>query len=165
MKLRNLLPLLVVTVLVGCNAPAPKMTDDTLVTSQVNGVTLTHRYIVAVPKEFTPINASYRALYAGSVMNTPDFGGKVLGELENGKTYTVLGSVENDWLAIAQEDKQELMGYVPPRALVKSELYAQTLKKDRPRARKGGSKKTTCVNVDSNSKACQNANSGTWIIN
>ncbi len=163
MKLRNLLPLLIVTVLVGCKAPAPTMTDDTLVTSQVNGVTLTHRYIVTVPTEFTPVSASYRALYAGSVMNTPDFGGKVLSELENGKTYTVLGSVQNDWLAIAEQDQPELIGYVPPRALVKSELYAQTLKKDRPRTRK--SSKATCVNVDSNSKACQNANSGTWIIN
>ncbi|WP_312625864.1 SH3 domain-containing protein [Scandinavium sp.] len=165
MKLRNVLPLLVVTVLVGCKAPAPKMTDDTLVTSQVNGVTLTHRYIVSTPTEFTPVNASYRALYAGSLMSTPDFGGKVLGQLENGKTYTVLGTVEHSWLAIAEEDKPELIGYVPPRALVKSELYAQTLKKDRPRVRRAGSKKTTCVNVDSNSKACQNADSGTWIIN
>lgn len=165
MKLRKLLPLFVVTVLVGCQAPAPKMTDDTRVTSQVNGITLTHRYIVAPPNEFTQVNASYRALYAGSVMNKPDFGGKVLGQLENGKAYTVLGTVENDWLAIAEEGEQDLIGYVPPRAMVKSELYAQTLKKDRPRARKAGSKKATCVNVDSNSKACQNVDNGTWIIN
>lgn len=164
MKLRSLLPLLVVTVLAGCKAPTPPMTDDTLVTSQVNGVTLTHRHIVAVPKEFTPINDSYRALYAGSVMNTPDFGGKVLSALENGHTYTVLGSVENGWLAIAEEDQKEMLGYVPPRALVKSDLYAQTLKKDRPR-RKATSKKATCVNVDSNSQACKKADSGTWIIN
>lgn len=165
MKLRKILPLLVITVLVGCKAPAPKMTDDTLVTSQINGVTLTHRYIVAAPTEFTQVNASYRALYAGSVMSKPDFGGKVLSQLENGKAYTVLGTVDNDWLAIAEEGEQEMLGYVPPRAMVKSELYAQTLKKDRPRARKAGGKKATCVNVASNSKACQNADSGTWIIN
>jgi len=165
MKFRTLLPLLVVTVLVGCKAPAPQMTDDTLVTSQVNGVSLTHRYIVAVPNEFTQVNASYRALYAGSVMSKPDFGSKVLSTLENGKAYTVLGTVESGWLAIAEEGEQELMGYVPPRAMVKSELYGQTLKNDRPRARRASGKKATCVNVDSNSKACQNADSGTWIIN
>ncbi|MRS16051.1 SH3 domain-containing protein [Enterobacteriaceae bacterium RIT691] len=164
MKLRNLLSLLVVTVLVGCKAPEPPINDNTLVTSQVNGVTLIHRHIVAVPKEFTPINDSYRALYAGSVLSTPDFGGKVLSELENGHTYTVLGSVENGWLAIAEDNQKEMLGYVPSRALVKSELYAQTLKKDRPR-RKAAGKKATCVSVDSNSKACQKADSGTWIIN
>lgn len=164
MKLRNVLPLLIMAVLVGCKAPAPKMTDNTLVTSQVNGVTLTHRYIVTPPKEFTPLNARYRALYAGSVMSTPGYGGKVLGELENGKSYTVLGQVDDAWLAIADEGKSEMLGYVPPRSVVKSELYAQTLKKDRPRPRKTSSKKALCVSVDNNSQACQNANSGTWII-
>jgi rRNA processing protein Gar1 len=163
MKLRNLLALLVVISVVGCKAPSPAMTADTLVTSEVNGVTLTHRYAVTAPSEFTPINASYRALYAGSIMSQPDFGGKVVSQLENGKTYTVLGQVEHAWLAVAEEDKQEMLGYVPMRALVKSELYAQTLKKDRPRPRRAA-KKTTCVAVDNDSKACQNANSGTWII-
>ncbi|WBM72417.1 SH3 domain-containing protein [Buttiauxella sp. WJP83] len=163
MKLRNLLILAVVATVVGCKAPPPKMTDDTLVTSEINGVTLTHRYAVAAPHEFTPVNASYRALYPGSIMTKPDFGGKVVSTLENGQSYTVLGQVENNWLAIAEQDKQEMLGYVPTRALVKSELYAQTLKKDRPRPRPAA-KKTTCVAVDGGSKACQNANSGTWII-
>ncbi|GDX04156.1 SH3 domain-containing protein [Buttiauxella selenatireducens] len=163
MKLRNLLILAVVATVVGCKAPPPKMTDDTLVTSEINGVTLTHRYAVAAPHEFTPVNASYRALYPGSIMTKPDFGGKVVSTLENGQSYTVLGQVENNWLAIAEQDKQEMLGYVPTRALVKSELYAQTLKKDRPRPRRAA-KKTTCVAVDGGSKACQNANSGTWII-
>ncbi|MCT4705845.1 SH3 domain-containing protein [Enterobacteriaceae bacterium H11S18] len=163
MKLRNLLALLVVTSVVGCKAPAPTMTDDTIVTSVVNGVTLTHRYAVAAPGEFTPVNADYRAMYAGSILSKPDFGGKVIGQLENGQTYTVLGQVEHSWLAVAEKDKQVMLGYVPMRALVKSELYAQTLKKDRPRPRKAA-KKTTCVAVDDASKACQNANSGTWII-
>ncbi|SQC92726.1 Uncharacterised protein [Cedecea neteri] len=94
MKLRSLLVLLVVTTVVGCKAPPPKMTDDTIVTSTVNGVTLTHRYVVEVPKEFTPVNADYRALYPGSIMSKPDFGGKVLAQLENGQSYTVLGEVE-----------------------------------------------------------------------
>ncbi|NIF31438.1 SH3 domain-containing protein [Enterobacter sp. Cy-643] len=164
MKLRSLLVLLVVTTVVGCKAPPPKMTDDTIVTSTVNGVTLTHRYIVEVPKEFTPVDADYRALYPGSIMSKPDFGGKVLAQLENGQSYTVLGEVENHWFAIAEQDKQELLGYVPLRALVKSELYNQTLKKDRPRPRRAA-KKSTCVAVDNKSKACQNADNGTWIIN
>jgi rRNA processing protein Gar1 len=139
------------------------MTDDTIVTSVVNGVTLTHRYAVSPPAEFTAIDADYRALYPGSILSKPDFGGKVIGQLENGQTYRVLGQVEHSWLAIAEKDKQQLTGYVPMRALVKSELYAQTLKKDRPRPRKAA-KKTTCVAVDNASKACQNANNGTWII-
>ncbi|BCG09183.1 MULTISPECIES: SH3 domain-containing protein [Buttiauxella] len=163
MKLRSLLILAVVATVVGCKAPPPKMTDDTIVTSEINGVTLTHRYAVAAPTEFTPVNASYRALYPGSIMSKPDFGGKVISTLENGQSYTVLGQVEHNWLAIAELDKTEMLGYVPMRALVKSELYAQTLKKDRPRPRKAA-KKTTCVAVDDASKACQNANSGTWII-
>lgn len=163
MKLRNLLALLVVISAVGCKTPPPEITDDTLVTSQVNGVTLTHRYAVAAPGEFTPVNASYRALYAGSIMSKPDFGGKVISQLENGQAYTVLGQVEHAWLAVAEQDKKELLGYVPARALVKSELYAQTLKTDRPRPRRAA-KKTACVAVDNGSKACQNANSGTWII-
>lgn len=163
MKLRNLLALLVVTSVVGCKAPPPQMTDDTLVTSEVNGVTLTHRFAVSAPSEFTPVDADYRALYPGSVMSKPDFGGKVVNQLESGQTYKVLGQVEHAWLAIAEQDKKEMLGYVPMRALVKSELYAQTIKSDRPRPRKA-SKKTTCVAVDNDSKACQNANSGTWII-
>jgi rRNA processing protein Gar1 len=165
MKLRYLLALLVVTSVVGCKAPPPKMTDDTLVTSEINGVTLTHRYAVSAPSEFTPIDASYRALYAGSIMSKPDFGGKVISQLETGHTYTVLGQVEHAWLAIAEEDKREMLGYVPMRALVKSELYAQTIKQDRPRPRKASKKaSSTCVAVDNGSKACKNANSGTWII-
>ncbi|YCI83188.1 SH3 domain-containing protein [Enterobacteriaceae bacterium] len=163
MKLRNLLALLIVASVVGCKAPPPKMTDDTLVTSEVNGVTLTHRYAVSAPTEFTPVAASYRALYPGYIMSKPDFGGKVISQLESGGTYTVLGQVEHNWLAVAEQDKDQLIGYVPLRALVKSELYAQTLKSDRPRPKRAA-KKSTCVSIDSASKACQNANSGTWII-
>jgi hypothetical protein len=163
MKLRNVLALLIVASVVGCKAPAPKMTDDTIVTSEINGVTLTHRYAVSPPTEFTPVNASYRALYPGYVMSKPDFGGKVISQLENGQTYTVLGQVEHNWLAVAEQDQEQLIGYVPLRALVKSELYAQTIKSDRPKPRRAA-KKSTCVAIDGASKACQNANSGTWII-
>ncbi|MDU5453676.1 SH3 domain-containing protein [Pseudescherichia vulneris] len=163
MKLRGLLLLLMVTVVVGCKAPPPKMTDDTLVTSQVNGVTLTHRYAVSPPSTFTPVNEAYRALYPGSILSTPAYGGKVLGQLKNGDTYTVLGEVDNAWLAIAEQDNEQLIGYVPPRALVKSALYEQTLKNDRRRPKRAA-KKATCVAVDDSSKACQKGDSGTWII-
>ena len=163
MKLRGLLLLFMVTIAVGCKAPPPKMTDDTLVTSQVNGITLTHRYVVTPPTSFTPVNEAYRALYPGSILSTPSYGGKVLGQLENGQTYTVLGEVDDAWLAIAEQDGEQLIGYVPPRALVKSALYAQTLRNDRPRPKRAA-KKTNCVAVDDSSKACQKGDSGTWII-
>lgn len=163
MKLRGLLLLFMVTIVVGCKAPPPALTDDTLVTSQVNGVTLTHRYAVSPPATFKPVNEAYRALYPGSILSTPSYGGKVLGQLKNGQTYTVLGEVDDAWLAIAEQDDEQLIGYVPPRALVKSALYAQTLRNDRPRPKRAA-KKTTCVAVDDSSKACQKGDSGTWII-
>lgn len=165
MMMRSVLVLVVMMALSGCMAPkrAP-LTDDTIVTSQVNGITLTHRYAVSPPKEFTPINEDYRALYPASLMSQPDFGGKVIRQLENGKTYKVLGQVEHFWMALADEGKDELIGYAPMRSVVKSELYEATVRKETPRPRRASSKKNTCVAVDSNSKACKNANSGTWII-
>ena len=57
-----MLTLLATLTLAGCKTPPPAVTEDTLVTSTVNGVTLTHRYAVAAPAEFTPVNASWRAL-------------------------------------------------------------------------------------------------------
>lgn len=163
MNLRSLLLLLMVTTVVSCKAPPPKMTDDTIVTSQVNGVTLTHRYVVTPPKEFNPVNDEYRALYPGSIMSKPDFGGKVLGALKTGDTYTVLGLVEQSWFAISATDNPQLLGYVPQRAMVVSERYDQALKSDRPRVKRA-TKKTTCVAVDDSSKACQKGDSGTWIL-
>lgn len=163
MKLRILLALFLAATVVSCKAPTPALTDDTIVTSHVDGVTLTHRYAVTPPAQFTAINASYRALYPAYIMSKPDFGSKTIRQLESGQTYTVLGKVEHNWLAVAEHEKEELTGYVPLRALVKSELYTQTIKSDRPRARKT-QKKSTCVNIDSTSKACQNKADGTWII-
>ncbi|WP_342325028.1 SH3 domain-containing protein [Kosakonia sp. BYX6] len=162
MNMRIVLALLFVFGVTGC-VPKPKPTpsDDTIVTSEVNGVTLTHRYAVLPPKEFQPVKQDYRALYPSSVMSTPDFGGKVIRQLEAGKTYVVLGQVEHFWMALADEGQEELIGYVPMRAVVKSDLYEQTLRKDR---RKVIRKKQTCVTVDGSGKACKNANSGTWII-
>ena len=101
----------------------------------------------------------------------------------------MLGMVENNWLAVGEQPQQaaasdadakkaadsvpqataqpaQLTGYVPFRALVKSDLYDQTLKADQPKRRaRTSAKKKTCVSVDGDSKACQNGNSGTWIIN
>ncbi|AGN83753.1 MULTISPECIES: hypothetical protein [Enterobacteriaceae] len=163
MNMRMVLALLFVFGVSACKAPPkPAPTDDTIVTSEVNGVTLTHRYAVIPPKEFQPIKQDYRALYPASVMSTPDFGGKVIRQLQAGKTYVVLGQVEHFWMALADEGQEELIGYVPMRAVVKSELYEKTLRDD---ARKLKRKKQTCVTVDGSGKACKNANSGTWIIN
>lgn len=187
-NLRIALSLMFVFAVAGCKAP-PKMTDDTIVNSTVEGVTFSHRYAVKPPAQFTPVNEAYRALYPASIMTRPDFGGKVVDTLKSGETYTVIGQVENNWLALGdaaqaaepQDDAAKssdsktvapqaatarLIGYVPFRAVVKSELYDQTLKADQPKRRaRASSKKKTCVSVDGDSKACQNSNSGTWIIN
>jgi hypothetical protein len=186
-NLRIALSLLFVFAVAGCKAP-PQITDDTLVTSTVDGVALVHRHAVAPPAQFSPINDTYRALYPTSVMTRPDYGGKVVTTLKTGETYTVLGMVENNWLAIGEQPQEaqaapaegqktadakaaatpaaaQLTGYVPFRALVKSDLYDQTLKADQPKRRVRSAKKKTCVSVDGDSKACQNGNSGTWIIN
>lgn len=189
-NLRMALGLMFVFAVAGCKAP-PKMTDDTIVSSTVNGVTLSHRYAVQPPAQFSPVNEAYRALYPASIMTRPSFGGKVVDTLKSGETYTVIGQVENNWLALGEsaqaadeaqpetataDDKKaqqpaaqpavQLIGYVPFRAVVKSALYEQTIKADQPKRRaRASSKKKTCVAVDGDSKACQNSNSGTWIIN
>ncbi|AOR65441.1 hypothetical protein [Pectobacterium wasabiae] len=182
---RTVLSLMFVFAVAGCEAP-PKMTDDTIVNSTVNGVTLSHRYAVKPPAQFSPINEAYRALYPASIMTRSDFGSVVVDTLKSGETYTVIGHVENNWLAlgeqvqvavkpetdtaktdgkkIAEQPTTQLIGYVPFRAVVKSELYDQTIKADQPK-RRTGSKKKTCVSVDGDSKACQNTTSGTWVIN
>ncbi|ACX88229.1 SH3 domain-containing protein [Pectobacterium parmentieri] len=182
---RIVLSLMFVFAVAGCEAP-PKMTDDTIVNSTVDGVTLSHRYAVKPPAQFSPINEAYRALYPASIMTRSDFGGNVVNSLKSGETYTVIGQVENNWLAlgeqvqvavrpeadtaktddkkVAEQPTTQLIGYVPFRAVVKSELYDQTIKADQPKRRTGGKKKT-CVSVDSDSKACRNTTSGTWIIN
>lgn len=149
--------------LAGCKAPAkPQMTDDTLVTTQINDVTLTHRYIVVPPSEFTPINAEYRALYAAAVMNQAGYGGKVIEQLVPGARYTALGQAQGGWIAIANEGQDHLTGYAPANAVVKSDLYAKTVREQsrRPVARK----KATCVSVDGNTKACKSGNNSTWIL-
>ena len=164
MTMRFALALLFVIGVTGCRAPSgPPLNDDTIVTSQVNGITLTHRYVVTPPAEFKPVNEENRALYPASLMSRPDYGGKLIRQLQTGKTYIVLGQVEHLWLALADEDnKEQLIGYVPKRAVVKSALYDATVRKQTPRPR--ARQKTTCVNVDGNSKACKNAGSSTWIL-
>ena len=90
MKKRLIISLLFVMTVAGCKAPTkPAMTDDTLVTHEVNGVTLTHRNAVSPPAEFTPVNAAYRALYPASLMTRPDFSGKVVRTLETGSFSSI----------------------------------------------------------------------------
>ncbi len=163
MKICIALTLLAVLTVAGCKAPPPPVTEDTLVTSNVAGVTLTHRYAVQPPASFTPVNETWRALYNASVMTTPDYGGKVVRYLENGKPFTVLGEVENHWLAIAEADQTQLIGYVPLKAGVVSERYDATVRSDRPRPRKAA-KQQVCVDVGGASKACKNSKTATWIL-
>ncbi|WP_297196346.1 SH3 domain-containing protein [uncultured Pluralibacter sp.] len=166
MKMKMLLAAAITVGLVGCQAPKPKITDDTIETSQVDGVTLTHRHIVKPPTEFAPINQTYRALYSASVMNQPGYGGKPLSELQTGQSYTALGKVDGGWIALADDGEEQLIGYAPANAVVKSELYDKTVRDQSRRAKKVVRKKAaTCVSVDGNTKACQNGNSGTWILN
>lgn len=165
MKIQLALSLLFVMTVTGCVKPPPPVTDDTIETHTVDGVTLTHRHVVTPPASFTPVNEQYRALYNASVMSRPDFGGKLIKYLDNGQTYTVLGSVENNWFAIAEDGQEQLIGYVPLRAGVKSDLYDKTIKADARRVRRAAPAKKKCVSVDGNSQACRNTNSGTWIIN
>ncbi|NDJ56837.1 SH3 domain-containing protein [Enterobacteriaceae bacterium 4M9] len=164
-NIRILLTTLLVIFLVGCQKSKP-ITDDTLVTSQVDGVTLTHRNAITPPQSFTPINEDYRALYAASLMSTPNFGGKIVRKLDNGETYVALGQVEHFWIALADKDQQELIGYVPMRAVVKSSLYTNTVRKDIRRVRKSSTKavKKNCVTLSADSKACKKADDNTWII-
>ncbi len=168
MKIRITLVCLVVAAISGCQAPAPKpsITDDTIVSSEVNGTTLTHRHAVTAPRQFKPINKEYRALYGAAVMSTPGFGGTEIRRLQSGATYNVLGQVENFWMAIAERGRGEMLGYVPLRSVVPSERYEQTIRRPRPahRAAPKKVKKDNCVAVGSSSTACRNADSGTWII-
>ncbi|MGR7301656.1 SH3 domain-containing protein [Klebsiella aerogenes] len=163
MKTRVFLAAMIAVSLAGCEAPPkPQITDDTIETTQVNGVNLTHRHIVVPPTEFTPINAEYRALYSAAVMSQAGYGGKVIVQLVPGANYIALGQAQDGWIALANEGQENLIGYAPANAVVKSELYDKTVREQskRPKARK----KTTCVSVDGNTKACKNGNNGTWIL-
>lgn len=162
MKKSLALTLLVVLALAGCKAPPPPLTDDSLVTSEVNGVKLVHRHAVIAPKEFTPVNETWRALYNASVMTTPDYSGKRVRYLENGKPFTVLGSVEHHWLAIADEPEGPMIGYVPLKAGVESSRYEATVRSDRPRPRRAA--RQVCVDVGGASKACRSTDTATWIL-
>lgn len=159
MKLRVLLSLLFVMAVAGCKAPQkPAITDDTIVTSgEWHHADAPSRCYP--PAEFTQVNEPYRAMYPASLMSRPDYGGKVIRTLETGKTYVVLGQVEHFWMALADEGSEQLIGYVPMRAVIKADQYEATVRKQalRPKARK----KTTCVDVDGNSKACKDSANGT----
>lgn len=162
-KIQITLSLLCVMLLAGCKAPPPPITDNTIVSSNVDGVVLSYRHAITPPAQFTPLNQEYRALYASAIMSKPDFGGNVVKNLQNGQTFTVLGLVENNWLAIADSGQKQLIGYIQPRAGVQSDLYDQTLKADRRRPHYRAKK--TCVSIDGQGNACRSSKNGTWIIN
>ena len=115
------------------------------------------------PTEITPVNEPYRAKYPASLMSRPDFGGKVIRTLDTGKTYVVLGQVEHYWMALADEGNEQLIGYVPMRAVIKADQYDAAVRKQAIRHKTR--KKATCVDVDGNSKACKDSANGTWILN
>lgn len=163
MKKQMLLIVVLLLAITGCkDSPKSQVTTDTLETSTVGGVALAHRSDITPPVEFTAINALYRVLYPATIMSRPDFGGKVIRQLKAGQSYIVLGQVEHFWMALADVGKPELIGYVPMRAVVKSELYGQTVR-TQPQYRKTRGK-STCVNVDINAKACKDRGSDTWIL-
>ncbi|WP_371328491.1 SH3 domain-containing protein [Pantoea sp. 1.19] len=161
-KIRAACILVSILALASCKTAPPPPTDDTLITSEVDGVTLLHRYAIQPPAQFTPVNGDYRALYTASVMSRPDFGGSVVQQLENGAHYRLLGEVENQWYAVADAGASQLLGYVPRKALVSSDRYAATLRSDRPRPRRAVKKE--CVDVGGQSKACRSHASSTWIL-
>ena len=169
LTLSVLLSVAVLLTCAGCRAPGPRFTDDTLVTSEVNGVKLLHRHAVQAPVKFKPMNQRWRALYRASVMTTPDFSGKVVRYLENSKPLIILGEVENQWLAITDmtktdaQEPQQLIGYIQRKAAVPENRYEATLRSDRAGTR---NKKTkhVCINVGGASKACLNHGSNTWIL-
>lgn len=164
MKIRILL-LLLSTLLLSACAPRSDIviTDDTLVSHKINGVTLTHRAIISPPEQFQPINEQYRSLYSASIMSKPSYNGKVLGNLENAAPFFVLGEVENKWLAISLEHEGELVGYILSNAGVVESEYRAALLKDRPRVRRARSA-DNCVTVGNNGKACKDTKSDTWIL-
>ena len=115
MTTRAILTAVLAVMLIGCKANIkPEVNDDTIVTSQINGVTLVHKHIIQAPENFTPINSQYKALYAAGIINRPKYGGKIIDQLKVGQTYTALGEVQGTlstqargaWIAIANDDKQ-----------------------------------------------------------
>ncbi|WP_096973440.1 hypothetical protein [Escherichia coli] len=163
MKNRVFFATVIAVSLAGCEAPSkPQVTDNTIETTQINGVNITHRHIVVPPTEFTPINEEYRALYSAAVMNQAGYGGKVIVLLVPGANYIALGQAQGGWIGLANKGQKNLIGYVPANAVVKSELYDKMIREqsNRPKARK----KATCVSVGGNTKACKNGNNGTWIL-
>lgn len=177
MKLRITLTLLSALLLAACTPKNPVVDKDTIVTSQVNGVTLHHRAAIQAPHQFTPINEEYRSLYSVSIMDKPGYGGDIVNTLENGAGFYALGRVESDWLAVSAVRDGALIGYIIGNAGVEAGKYRATVLKDR-RVRRAPAKKTTkatttkpaaaqaqsqCVSVGGG-EACKNTNSSTWIL-
>lgn len=150
---------LLVLITAGCKSPPP-VDPNPIETTTVNGVALVHRHSVQAPWQFTPVNAEYRALYNASVISKPDFSGDRVKYLTAGQSLTVLGLVENQWLAIAGDDNKQLIGYIQFRAAVPADRYEDTIKVPEPKRRV---QKKQCVGVGTG-QACRNSKSGTWVI-
>ncbi|WP_369790246.1 SH3 domain-containing protein [Rouxiella sp. WC2420] len=158
--MKKIITLACLFALAGCQAPKPSAaTDDTLVSSTVDGVSLTYRHVVQPPKNFTPLNLNYRALYTASVMSNASYGGKLIKYVKNGEQFEVLGIAESNWLAISDRPDHQLIGYMPLQAAVKSDLYEGVIAQ--PRRRSGA---TQCVKVDGGTQACRQGSSATWVI-
>jgi len=158
--LKKIIGLSLLFALAGCQAtkpPAP--TDDTIISSKINGMTLTYRHIVQPPTAFTPLNLDYRTLYTTSVMSSPGYEGKLIKYLSNGEHIEVLGIAESDWLAVSDRADNQLIGYTPLKSAVKSDLYDSVVAQHRPRMAQ-----KQCVKVDGGSQACRQGSSATWVI-
>lgn len=134
MKLSIAITLPAALSLSGCRAPPTPVADETIVTSEVGGLKLTHRHAIQSPHSFTSITDNYRALYVASVLTSPGFGGEIVRHRENGKRFTLLGIVRDHWLAVAEVDQPKLIGYIPFNAGVKNNFYKDALKDERPHA-------------------------------
>ncbi|MBW7984905.1 hypothetical protein [Enterobacillus tribolii] len=171
MKIRITLALLAALTLSACVPKAPPPVDkDTIITSEVNGVTLNHRAGVQAPKEFKPINEEYRSLYSASVMDRPGYGGDIITYLDNAAPFYALGEVEGGWLAISAIRDGNLIGYVKGNAGVLKDKHRATVLKDRrvrrtskPATTAPAPKKKNCVDAGDGT-ACKDTGTSTWIL-
>lgn len=152
----------VLVVLSGCHHPTPP-SENKLVTSNVDGIQLVHRYLIQPPKEFKLLNKQFPALYNASVMSTPGFEGKVVRYLKPGQFYTLLGQVENNWLAIADLESNRLVGYTTRKAFFDTVVVAPPPK---PKAKKRPRPKTVkkqCVQLD-DGPVCKSATNAPYTM-
>ena len=164
MKIRISLLFLALVSLAGCQTqPKQEIGDDTIENTKVNGVTLIHRHIIVPPTIFKPINSRFRVLYSASLMSRPGYDGKVIRQLVTGANYVALGEVDNSWIGLANDGQQELIGYAPANAVVRNDLYYKTVREQSRRLKVR--KKSMCMNVDGDVRACKIGSNSSWILN